>query len=315
MHRFSPPATFGVSLRRPPLKALCTRGLAAPRVAVGAFLILALMAPLAVDAQATGDDDDLTFPREVLTDAINARVKPLSDFSIPADKTEWKVGILRLTEDAFFFDYVIAAGAPFQVQAILCDRQEGERKTAEVDTTILGPTETAGEFYEANLTYAYFPPDQMPPCMLNGMTASVREGTIRHEWDAAERDAHIATSPERAVRHMANWARYLAKHRNDRRRAAQFFAGALQQESDQLLTLAGGIDLDRTVRHLRVLERILPPELFDLQVPLTAAQAAQASRFLQQRLQLRRKVAAIDDGGAALIQRDQALLLRYGGVR
>jgi hypothetical protein len=289
--------------------------LARAGTAAAALLFLGLLAPLSGWPQESGGDDDLKLPRDMLVGALNARVQPIQGFTIPGGNAEWHVGIYRLSQEAFFVDYVIAAGAPFQVQAILCDRTKGGEKSIETDSTILGPTETAGEFFDANLTYAYYPPDVTPPCMLMGMSATIRNGVIRHEWETAERKAYFATAPERVVRHMANWSRYLLDHRKDRRRAAQFFAAAMQREADELAKLAQGGDKEETASRLVLLEEIFPPELFDLELPLTSAQAADASRFLQQRLQLRRRVAATDAGAPTLIKRDQALLARYSAAR
>jgi hypothetical protein len=285
------------------------------RAALISLLLLALPAPVLAQAPATAADadaDSLKVPRDLLMDALNARIKPLTNFQIPAGTAKWEVRLLRLNDDAFIVDYTIASKPPFQVQAIVCHETLAESKSTRVDATILGPNETADEFYEANLVYAWYPPDLEPPCTVQFMTFSIQNGWVKHDFDNAKRDAYFTTSPERAVRHMANWVGYLAQNRGDRKRAAQFLAAALEHESDELLKLASGSNLEDAVHRLALLEQTLPSTLFDLQLPLTAAQSVQIGRFLQLRLRLRQKLAAFVDNSGALIQRDQALLRRFG---
>jgi len=270
--------------------------------------MLVLELPVSAQAPPHGSDD-LTLSDQVLMDAVNARVKPLS-FQVPAGMSQ-EVTILRLNQDAFIFNYAVASMPPFQVQAIVCEETLGGTKSTRTDATILGATETAGEFYDANLTFAYYPPDVTPPCAVGFMLFSERKGWVQHE-DGQQRDARITISPERAVRHLANWVPYLATNRGDRERAAQFLAFALERESDALVKIASDSDAEAAVQRLALLEWIMPSTLFDLKLPLTAAQSAQVGRFLQLRLRLRQKLAAFVDDSAALNLRDQALLRRFG---
>ena len=254
--------------------------------------------------------DDLTLPNELLTDGLNARTTPLTNFQIPHHFARWDVKLLRLNEDAFIVNYTVGSAPPFQIQAIICSPTIGGESVTRVDATILGPTETADAFYDANLTFAFYPPDTTPPCMVKFMSDDIRTGWV--ERDKVRRDAYLTTSHDRAVRHMANWVQYLAENRDDRDRSAEFLASALKHEADRLRDLASGTDLKEAMEHLVLLERTLPASLFDLQLPLTSDQLGQLKRFLQLRLELQQKLATFSSGSDELIQRDQALLRKLG---
>jgi hypothetical protein len=285
------------------LRSLCLRA--------ALTTLFASLLPPAQASDSTDTADDMKLPRELLMDGLNARVKPLN-FSIPAGTAKWDVKLMRLNDDAFFVNYTIGGGAPFQVQAIICNQTVGGTASTRVDATMLGPTETAGEFYDTNLTYAFYPPDVTPPCMLKFMNASIQNGWVKHDWEEAKRDAYFTTSHERAFRHMVNWVQYLVENRGDGRRAAQFLTVALEHEAEQLRPLAAGSNLEDAVHHLALLEQILPGKVLDQPPPLVPEQTAAVGRFLQLRLRLQQKLAVFIANSATLIQRDQALLRKFG---
>jgi hypothetical protein len=273
--------------------------------------LLALGLPAPAPAQAPAPANLGTLPEELLIDGLDARLRPLTNFQIPDGSVLSRVTLLKLNRDATIVDYTLASNPPFQVQAIICEETIGRDKQTQVDATILGPTETADEFYDANL--AFYPPNTIPPCMMAGMHASIQNGWVKHK--DGKRDAYLTTSHDRAVRHMANWVQYLAEHRGDRGRAAQFLAVGLAHEADQLRALATGTDLETAMHHLALLEKIIPSSLFDLRLPLGADQSGQVRRFLRLRLQLREKLSSFADDSATLIQRDQTLLRELGSAQ
>jgi hypothetical protein len=284
------------------------------RVVVWRSLLIALLvlASLRSVVAQTGDNSDsMKLPREMLVAALNARTAALRDVEIPGGTVRWKIAFYSLGHGNVIVTYVLGDTRPFRLEAIICDEVVFGQKSTRFDTTLLGPTETAEEFYDANLTFAMDPKESVPPCMAEGSDYSVQSGWVKHEWDTDRRDVLLATSHDRVLRHMSNWIRYLAGAGNDPDRASHFLAVGLQHEADRLYALATGTDLKEAMLHLNLLEVTVPDALFDPRPSLSPDETAQVVRFLNLRLSMRQKLAIFADDSARLIQRDKDLLNEF----
>jgi hypothetical protein len=284
------------------------------RVAISRSLLIALLlltSLRSVVAQTGGDSDSLKVPREALIAALNARTAPLRDVEIPGGTVTWNVNVYSLGHGNIIMTYALGDTRPFRLQAIICEEVLGGQKSIRFDTTLLGPTETAEQFYDANLTFAMDPKETVPPCMAAGSNYSFKNGWVKREWETDRRDVFLATSHDRVLHHMSNWIRYLAGKANDTNRASHFLAVALQHEADRLYALATGTDLKEAMQHLALLEVTVPDALFDPRPSLSPNETAQVLRFLNLRLSMRQKLAIFADDSARLIQRDKDLLNEF----
>jgi hypothetical protein len=271
------------------------------RVKIWRLLLIALLvlASLRSVVAQTGDNSDsMKLPRDMLVAALNARTAPLRDVKIPGGTVTWKITYYSLGHGNVIVTYALGDTRPFRLQAIVCEE-------------VLGPTETAEQFYDANLTFAMDPMESVPPCTAAGSDYSVQSGWVKHAWDTDRRDVFLATSHDRVLRHMSNWIRYHADAGNDPGRAAHFLAVGLQHEADRLYALATGTDLKEAMQHLDLLEVTVPDALFDPRPSLSPDETAQVVRFLKLRLSTRQKLAIFADDSARLIQRDKDLLNEF----
>jgi hypothetical protein len=284
------------------------------RVAIQRSVLIALIVlacPKSIVAQTPlpGDDTDpLKLPREILVEALNARTTPLTDVQIPVGTVPWNITFFSLGHGYVIITYALGNTRPFRLQAIFCEETLGGQKSTRFDPTILGPTETAEQFYSSNLTFVMGPTESLPPCMAEGSTYSVKNGWVKRDWETERRDVFLTTSHDRVLRHISNWVRYLAGQGNDPDRAFSFLAVGLRHEAEWLYELSTGTDLQAAVHHLNLLEETVPDSVFEPRPRLSAEEIAQVRRFLSLRLKLREKLAIFAGDSPRLIQRDKDLL-------
>jgi hypothetical protein len=257
--------------------------------------------------------DDATLSRDLLMAALNVRSAPVTKFQVPAGQSHWAVSLAQPSDDIIVARYAIQSLPAFYVQAFFCGREDTDpaEPAIRIDATTLGSTETAREFYDANLVFFLYPPNLQPPCVLAHMRWTSQSGEVQQSWNPEKRHAAVITGHDRAIRHMGEWVAYFFHARSDPNRAAQFFATALVLEGEHLRTLVESDDLQDQVDHLSYLDRAFPIELFDLPLPLTKEQMQQVHGFLDTRLRMRQRLGPFITASPALIERDRSLLRKY----
>lgn len=236
--------------------------------------------------------------------ALHTRIVPVTNFR--ASKGTWHISALKLSGDTLIGTYSPTPQLTFHVQSIHCtDKYLGERD----DATILGPTETAAEFYEANVQFATYRPDDFSPCLLSGMASEMQTGTVTHE--TTTENADIVTSHGRAMRHLVNWLRFLNLQNDNPGRAANFFVTILDLEKAELLRLESSDDYERTRGELALFETLFPSSEFFLGASLSGENKGHARDFLTTRIRIRKKLSVFLPEASQSIKRDEALLANF----
>jgi len=254
---------------------------------------LFLCCATAVAQQNSSDRLDMAF--DLLRAALGARIAPLG-FDVPRENIQWDVITKRLNDDAFIFTFRPEHGAEFQLQATLC---EVDKTDVWSDATLLGPKETANEFYENNLKYLLLLKD-------SDYVRCGAPGTLWSQVGHINDGRRVYSSEDRLLKHMSNWMFFLADKQSPQR-AVDFMRAIIVKQREALM------EADRKQDYERVATRI---QLFDDEFPFrTFEESAFAPEdykmvrdWLQFTLAERKKLKVLAPALARNIGRDEALL-------
>lgn len=244
---------------------------------------------------------------ELLRYAVRSRLAEITNFKTPDAQVTWRVTSQHITKDVLIAGYSPSPNLVFHVQAIQCHDLGKDL----IDATILGPTETAADFYDANVQFVFYPPDDYLPCMAPDMKITRQQGNVRHEPETSWTKASIYSSHDRAIRQVYNWFLFLAGQRDDPKRTADFFVTILDKEKAELLRLESTGDHSETAGELNFFETLFPSSTFDGNVPLDQQGRARVRDFLTTRIRIRTKLGVFLPGASERIQRDEALLQKF----
>jgi hypothetical protein len=254
-------------------------------------------------AQASKEEQQAFFKlaAQLSEPAFDNRATPVNEPGVPATKVEkqWQIDLLRLTEDSFILTYKAEPEYRFSVQSILCDL---DGKTKVSDGTLLGSTENAATFYEANYTFYVKDDVEFARCAIPQTQMSITSSAQNL------RQRTLYESHDRALRQMCNWLRFLAKDGRDPVRAADFLIFILARHRQELVSIDSKANLQRLAGEMGFFDRVFPFEIFDASAVLTEAARSRAREFFQTTILLRQKLALLAPKTAEKISRDQALL-------
>lgn len=265
------------------------------------LVLLTGVSPLTGRAQSQSSPLSLEESLQILRNAMNSRVAQLG-FDIPREQMDWKVNISKVAEKAAILSFHPERGVDFSVQISLCKL---EAEALITDATILGPKETAAEFYRDNLSFLLFVPEiTYVRCLPGGVhleTRNLTDGRILH------------TSDERLLIGMSGWLAFLARSQ-DAGRMLDFLRAIISRQRDAI------IDADRSKNYGDVAWRI---KLLDQSFPfsiLDGSEFAPADReaihdWLATTLTERNKLKVLEPELAANISRDEKLLARFSLTR
>jgi hypothetical protein len=257
--------------------------------------------------------DHFGYSGDVLVLALARRAAPITNFEFPQVNAGWDLSILRQDDDTFINSYRPPAGFTFYVQAILCSKEDKlfSKEGALIDASILGPTETATDFYDANVNFLMTTSDHaVTNYVMCGGEAHLL-GTISSRTTEIPGTDYF-TSEDRAIRHLCAWMEYFSseKHKNPRR-AADFLVTALDKEKAHLLALDSGKSYSELSTALDLFDKQFPADGFDQALSLSPEAKAHVRAYLETTIRIRGKLKPFIPSAEARISIDQARLAMF----
>jgi hypothetical protein len=249
--------------------------------------------------------DHFGYAGDVLIAALARRANSITDFQFPQLNTGWSLSLMRMDEDTFILSYTPPSGITFYIQALICS------KKGLVDSTILGPTETASDFYNANVHFllSNSGDDSMNYVMCGGEThlmGKISSGTTSIPG------VEYVTSEDRAIRHLSGWLQYFtSEKRNNPQRAADFLVTALDKEKAHLLELESDKSYSELADALNLFDQQFPADGFDRAPSLNADAKAHVRSYFETTIRIREKLKPLIPNADARISKDEALLATF----
>ncbi len=258
--------------------------------------------------------DHFGYSADVLIAALARRAASITNFEFPRLNAGWDISILRLDESTFIMSYTPPAAAKFYVQAILCTKEDklfAKQDDALMDATILGPTETASDFYDANLNFLMTNSDhQATDYVLCGGEAHLMGAISSRTTEIPGTDFY--TSEDRAIRHLCAWIEYFESEKGENaQRAAEFLVTALDKEKAHLLALDSDKKYSDLPHALDLFDQQFPHDGFDWALSLGPEAKAHVRAFLETTIRIRAKLKPFVPSAEARISKDQALLAMF----
>jgi hypothetical protein len=248
---------------------------------------------------------------DVLIAALARRAASITNFEFPRVNAGWGIVIYELDESTYIMTYTPPAAPEFYVQAILCTKEEklfSKQDDVLIDATLLGPTETASDFYDANLNFLMSNSDhQATDYVLCGGEAHLMGAISSRTTEIPGIDFY--TSEDRAIRHLCAWIEYFESEKGKNpQRAAEFLVTALDKEKAHLLALDSDEKYSELPRALDLFDKQFPADGFDRALSLSPEAKAHVRAFLETTIRIRAKLKPFIPSAEARIAKDQALL-------
>jgi hypothetical protein len=243
---------------------------------------------------------------DVLILGLARRAADIANFQLPQVNTGWDLSILRLYGDTFIMTYKPPAGFTFYVQAVLCSK-----KQATIDASILGPTEKARDFYDANVNFlATTSGSDLTNYVECGGEAHLL-GTLSEVGTEIPGTKYI-TSEDRAILHLCGWIRYFSsKNGKNTQRAADFLVTALDKEKEHLLALESKKSYSELADTLDLFDKQFPSDGFDQALLLSSEAKAHVRSYLETTIRIRGKLKPFIADAQTRISKDQTLLAMF----
>jgi hypothetical protein len=243
---------------------------------------------------------------DVLVDSLQRRAASIKDFQFPLVNVGWSTKIMRLDESTFIFTYSPSEGLEFQVQGIECTKKE-----VFIDYTILGPTESAADFYEANVNFLI---SKSNGDLLNFVECS---GDTNLLGGFTSRSTDIPgmefdTSEDRVMRHLCAWLHYFQSDKGKNpQRAADFLVTLLDKKKARLLALESEKNYQDVVDSLDLFDKQFPVGGFDRSLPLDVDARARIRSYFETTIRLCGKLKPFMPDADTRISKDEALLATF----
>jgi hypothetical protein len=240
--------------------------------------------------------DEPNLLQQTLGKAIAARVKPHPE--LKPFQGRFEVYVVKVSDDGLVMRLQAPNnGGVFHLHSLVCDH--GAMPDRVSDAVILGPLESARQFYDDNLSTTLIPSAD------SDLLRCVREG-----WRLTTTGG-VTKSRTRILSHMDGLLRYFLQYKPDPRRGADLLQVAAAGWREELQALNESKDLNSLSRGLHLIDGDFPFELLE-RARLDDVTRAASRELLNTTLFLRRKLSAFDEKAGAYIERDEALLARLG---
>jgi hypothetical protein len=250
--------------------------------------------------------DHFGYAGDVLVSALARRVGSITNFQFPQVTVAWNFSILRMDEDTFIMSYTPPSGLTFYVQALVCSK-----KDALIDSTILGPTETASDFYDANLNFLLSNSDDDSSNYVTCGGEAHLLGAISSQTTEIPGTDYV-TSQDRAIRHLCGWVQYFTSEKGKNpQRAADFLVTALDKEKAHLLALESDKSYSELVGALSLFDKQFPADGFDRALLVEPDAKAHVRSYFETTIRIRGKLKPFIPNAEARISKDGALLAMF----
>lgn len=235
--------------------------------------------------------------QEVLDKAIAARVKPHPELKPFHGEWQGSVSVVTVSDR----DFVLRMQLPnnsgvFHFHFIICKPDDATPAWVS-DAVILGPLESAPQFYDDNLSTSLYTGSKFARCQTKGSEYTTVDG--------------ITESRTRILSHLGGLLRYFLQYKPNPRRGADLLKVAAIGWRQELHARDERRDLRDVSLGLHLIDRAFPFDLLD-RTPLDPATRAASRELLTTTLFLRRKLSAVDEKAGAFIKRDEELLVQLG---